>query len=81
LEVRDFVLTPRPLNSETVSADMLYECVYARVFRGGIVRKFEKISLVEGMNQQKAGKMVRHALARVCVYVSLSLIRFCRNFI
>jgi len=40
LEARGFVLTPRPLNSETVSADMLYECVYARVFRGcGFVRK------------------------------------------
>jgi hypothetical protein len=39
LEERDFVLTPRPLNSETVSADMLYECVYARVFVDGFVRK------------------------------------------
>lgn len=70
MEVRDFVLTPRPLNSETVSADMLYECVYARVFRGGIVRKFEKISLVEGMNQQNDMR----SLASVSMSLSLSFV-------
>lgn len=68
--MRDFVLTPRPLNSETVSADMLYECVYARVFRGGIVRKFEKISLVEGMNQQNDMR----SLASVSMSLSLSFV-------
>lgn len=70
MEVRGFVLTPRPLNSETVSADMLYECVYARVFRGGIVRKFEKISLVEGMNQQNDMR----SLASVSMSLSLSFV-------
>ena len=70
MEVRDFVPTPRPLNSETVSADMLYECVYARVFRGGIVRKFEKISLVEGMNQQNDMR----SLASVSMSLSLSFV-------
>ena len=64
------MLTPRPLNSETVSADMLYECVYARVFRGGIVRKFEKISLVEGMNQQNDMR----SLASVSMSLSLSFV-------
>ena len=64
------MLTPRPLNSETVSADMLYECDYARVFRGGIVRKFEKISLVEGMNQQNDMR----SLASVSMSLSLSFV-------
>ena len=56
--------------------------VFTRVsFVDGFVRKIGKDLPFEGMNQQKDGKMVRHALARVYVYVSLSLIRFRRNFI